>query len=108
MEGYAKFADETKDSMLLYAVSLIFLVCASGSKHFVGQVPGNSLFACSIVVFIVVALTFGSKFTSFLVTHGSMLPDSSSSVVYPNVAFACALCFFSFLLVAFGVYQLVV
>lgn len=108
MQGYVTFANETKESLLMYAVSLIILVCASGSKHFVGPTAGTILFACSIVGFIVVSLTFSSKFAKFLAQHGTSLPDPSYSLVYPNVAFACALCLFSFLLVVYGAYRVLV
>lgn len=107
MQNYYKFANETKDYIPAYAAALAALVLASGSKHLLGEYAGRTIQFIALILFMILALSFGKRLFTFIIENLSDIPSNENSSVHPNLAFSCLVCVFSLLLVLYGAYLLI-
>ena len=107
MQNYYKFANDTKDYIPAYAAALAALVLASGSKHVFGEYAGRAIQFITLVLFMILALSFGKHLLTFIMDNLSDIPSDENSNIRPNLTFACLICVFSLLLLLYGAYLLI-
>lgn len=107
MQNYYKFANETKDYIPAYAAALAALVLASGSKHVLGEYVGRTTQFIALILFMILALSFGKRLMTFIMENLTDIPSNENSSIHPNLTFACLICVFSLLLLLYGAYLLI-
>ncbi len=107
MQNYYKFANETKDYIPAYAAALAALVLASGSKHVLGEHAGRTIQFIVLILFMVLALSYGKQLITFIMENISDIPSNENAIIHPNLTFACLICFFSLLLLLYGAYLVI-
>lgn len=104
MLEFNAFINDTKDYTLAYVASLVLLVCSHSLQGVLSKTSGKLMFATSIIIFIGLTASFSGKLGLFVYENAIKLP--SSSIILPNLIWACTLCVASISLVLYSSYVL--
>jgi len=106
MDGFLTFIEETKDSSLMFGAVLAVLTIGGVAKSAISGFWPTAALIVGLIGLVVVLGGFGTSLLKFIAANPAALTSASHSHVRPNIALACALCFFALCLFLYGAYVL--